>query len=70
LDADVLFAPFHLATLAHVSTASFAVGGAGAALGIVGLFLSDFSAPPRPAGDKASVEPFVGVGSAGVRGRF
>lgn len=57
-------------TLAHVSTAGFAVGGAGVALGVVGLFLSDFSAPPPPAGDKASVEPFVGVGSAGVRGRF
>jgi hypothetical protein len=57
-------------TLAHVSTAGFAVGGAGVALGIVGLFLSDFSASPPPAGDKASVEPFVGVGGAGIRGRF
>ena len=51
-------------TLAHVSTAMFAIGGAGIALGIVGLALSDFD------GEESAVVPLVGPTSIGVRGRF
>jgi hypothetical protein len=48
--------------LSHVSTVSFAVAGAGAVLGVVGLIISDWSG-----GD---VEVAVGLGGAWVGGRF
>lgn len=53
--------------LAHVSTVSFAVAGAGAAVGIVGLLLSDFGGAEQGG---IGVEPLVGPGWIGVGGRF
>lgn len=51
--------------LAHVSTVSFAVAGAGAAVGIIGLVLSDFGG-----GQEAALVPMIGPGVVGLRGRF
>jgi hypothetical protein len=54
-------------TLAHVSTISFAVGGAGLAVGVIGLVLAlDDDAPESG----AAIEPWLGLGFAGLRGRF
>ncbi|MBM4373865.1 MAG: hypothetical protein FJ095_02185 [Deltaproteobacteria bacterium] len=52
--------------LAHASTGSFALAGAGAAVAVVSLLL------PAPALVAAAlrVEPLVGPGSVGLRGRF
>jgi hypothetical protein len=52
-------------TLGDVSTIAFIVGGAGAAVGVYGLFSGG-----APEAEKAGAQPFVGLGSAGVRGRF
>jgi hypothetical protein len=53
----------------NLSVAGFVVGGAGIATGIVLLVLSGKSKPAAPA--KTSViEPWIGVGSAGIRGTF
>lgn len=55
-------------TLAHVSTVSLIVGGAGTALGLIALFaLSDDGAAASP---EAAVAPIVGPGFAGLRGSF
>ena len=54
-------------TWANVSTVAFAVGGAGAIVGIIGLLTA------RGDGDRheqASVSPWLGIGAAGVHGRF
>jgi len=58
--------------LAHVSTVSFVVGGVGAGLGVAGLFLSDgvFGASDDGSADAWRIEPIVGPGSLGIRGRF
>ncbi len=52
--------------ISHVSTVGFAVGGLGVAVGVVGLILGDSSTDPQQVG----LEPWVGPGSAGLRGRF
>ncbi len=54
--------------VAHVSTASFAVAGVGAAVGLVGLLMSGSSEPEEAAGFQ--IEPIVGPGSLGLQGRF
>ena len=51
--------------LSHVSTVSFAIAGAGAVLGVVGIFLSDFSSDSEQA-----LRPMMGPGSIGIRGSF
>ncbi len=55
-------------TLGTVSTIAFAVGGAGAAVGVLGLFLSHSSSAAPPT--TGHVEPWIGPGSAGLRGTF
>jgi len=54
-------------TLGNVSTIAFIVGGVGAAVGVYGL-LSGSSEPAEA--ETARAEPWIGLGSAGVRGRF
>jgi hypothetical protein len=62
-------------TMATIANVSFAVAGAGAVAGLVGLLLPKTSSQP-PADDTATtpttsrIEPWIGVGSAGVRGQF
>jgi hypothetical protein len=56
-------------TLAHVSTIGFVLAGAGAAVGVVGLLMSG-SSDEAPASGGVELEPIVGPGSLGVRGRF
>jgi hypothetical protein len=60
--------------LANVSNVSFAVGAAGLVLGVVGIVLSGSDegsdASPEGPATGAVVEPLVGLGSLGVRGRF
>jgi hypothetical protein len=60
-------------TTAMISNVSFAVAGAGAVAGLVGLLLPRTGAPP-PADNAGSttsrIEPWLGIGSAGVRGTF
>jgi hypothetical protein len=58
--------------LAHGSTVSFAIGGAGVALGVVALlWLSGTEDPSGEADDAvASVRPWVGPGTLGLEGRF
>lgn len=53
--------------LAHVSTASFALAGVGAALGVVGLVLS---LDEGEKSDEASMMLTFGVGTVGLGGRF
>jgi hypothetical protein len=53
--------------LATTSTVAFIVGGVGVAAGIVALLVGK---PSAPAPTQASVEPWFGLGSAGVRGTF
>jgi hypothetical protein len=72
-DADIRSAR----AMATVSTVSFIVAGAGAAVGVVGLLTGksspSSSEPSEPASDRdqsARVEPWVGLGAVGVRGRF
>jgi hypothetical protein len=59
-------------TLAHVSTASFAVAGAGAALGLVALFVLSGGDDQEEASPAAgwTLRPLIGVGSVGVSGSF
>ncbi|MBW2457699.1 MAG: hypothetical protein JRI68_24555, partial [Deltaproteobacteria bacterium] len=52
--------------ISHVSTVGFVVGGVGVAVGVVGLLLGDSSTDPEEVG----LEPWVGPGSVGLRGRF
>jgi hypothetical protein len=54
-------------TMGNVSTAMFVVGGAGLTVGIVGVVLAKKSAPPS---DAARVVPWIGLGSAGIRGAW
>lgn len=53
-------------TFAHVSTAGFVLGGAGLAAGALLLVLS----PGKPAPAEAYMRPWIGLGQAGVVGRF
>ena len=53
--------------LAHVSTTSFAIAGAGAVLGVVGILLSGNSQPNKHA---AGIQPLIGPGAIGLQGRF
>jgi hypothetical protein len=56
-------------TMATISTVSFIVAGAGAAVGVLSLVLRSEPAPSAPAtGIRAT--PWIGLGSAGVRGTF
>jgi hypothetical protein len=66
-------------TMATVSTISFIVAGVGAAVGVTGFFVGGGSSAPSakpadaPASDqtsKATVIPWIGLGSAGVSGTF
>jgi hypothetical protein len=59
-------------TMATVSTVSFAVAGAGAVVGVIGLFLQSHATQPDDASASKTprVEPWLGIGTAGVRGRF
>ena len=54
-------------TLATLSTITFIVGGVGVAAGVVALLLGK---PSARAATQAHVEPWIGLGSAGVRGTF
>ncbi len=64
--------------LAHVSTISFALAGAGVTLGVIGLFLGGEEDAPKN-GDPAlasaapaaiTIQPVFGLGSVGLRGTF
>ncbi len=57
-------------TMATVSTISFIAGGVGAVVGVIGLFTGKPSEPAAPAPESAGVEPWVGVGALGLKGRF
>ncbi len=58
-------------TSRNVSAATFAIGGAALATGVVLLVLGSKSQPaPQPAKTSLHIEPWVGVGSAGFRGTF
>jgi len=57
-------------TFATVSTVGFIVGGAGAVLGLVGLFVGGRSSEEAPAPSAKVITPWIGAGSAGVRGTF
>jgi hypothetical protein len=60
--------------LAHVSTVGFAVGGAGLALGVIGLILDlsgdDGSAGVESESGKTRLRPLIGAGSVGIEGTF
>jgi hypothetical protein len=56
-------------TLATVATVSFIVAGAGAALGVAGLFLRGDDTPAQTTGS-VRVSPWIGVGALGARGTF
>jgi len=55
-------------TWATVSNAAFFVAGVGAVVGVLGL-LSGKSSAPQPQ-QSVSITPWIGVGTAGVHGRF
>ncbi|HLK36921.1 MAG TPA: hypothetical protein VKU41_09250 [Polyangiaceae bacterium] len=62
-------------SLATVSTISFIVGGVGAALAVGSLVVGHgipaaATAPPPSAASRVEVIPWIGLGSAGVRGTF
>jgi hypothetical protein len=63
-------------TTATIANVSFAVAGAGLAAGLVGLLLPKTGgSPAQPASENGGsttsrIEPWLGIGSAGVRGRF
>jgi hypothetical protein len=54
-------------TLATISTVTLIVGGAGVAAGVITLFVGK---PSTAAPTQARIEPWIGLGSAGVRGTF
>jgi hypothetical protein len=56
--------------MATISTISFIAGGVGAVVGVLGLLTGKPSAQAEPAKDGARVEPWIGVGALGVKGRF
>ncbi len=55
-------------TMSTISTVSFIVAGIGAGVGITALVIGDKPAAPAPTG--ARITPWIGLGSAGVRGSF
>jgi hypothetical protein len=65
-------------SLGTISTVSFVAAGAGLAVGIVGLLIGPSTpaptptAPAQPAENEknARIEPWIGVGAVGLRGRF
>ena len=58
-------------TMATVSTVSFIAAGVGAVVGVVGIFTGGSAAPATGEHTAAvHVEPVLGIGSFGVRGRF
>jgi hypothetical protein len=72
-------------SMATVSTIAFAAAGAGAVLGIIGLVTGNSSSPapaettpekppsddaPAPATSTSHIEPWLGLGAAGLRGTF
>jgi hypothetical protein len=57
-------------TLANVSNISFALGAAGVAVGVVGIFLSGSSGEKTPASGGIRIMPAIGPGSVGVIGVF
>jgi len=56
-------------TMATISTVSFIVAGVGAGVGIVSLLLRSDNPPPAPT-TGVHATPWIGLGSAGVRGTF
>lgn len=57
--------------LANASTATFVIGGVAAAAGVVLLTVDLGSSTPKPVSlTSATVQPWISVGSAGIRGRF
>jgi hypothetical protein len=60
--------------MATISTVSFVAAGIGAVAGVVGLLMQSPATPANPDVQTASatlkVEPWLGIGSAGLRGRF
>jgi hypothetical protein len=68
--------------MATLSTVSFIVAGAGAVLGVVGLLTGNNSSssnvtPEKPPSDDSAatpatsrIEPWLGLGAAGLRGTF
>jgi hypothetical protein len=57
--------------LANASTALFVLGGVAAAAGVVLIVIDGGGGSPKPrTGSSATVEPWISVGGAGVRGRF
>ena len=54
--------------IAHVSTASFVVAGAGAVIGTIGLIL--YVRDDESSGDAATITPVIGPTSLGLRGTF
>jgi len=57
-------------TWATVSTVSFIVGGAGIAVGTLALVLGKSDPAKRVPTSGRTIEPWIGVGSAGLSGRF
>jgi len=64
-------------SMATISTVSFIAAGAGAVLGVVGLLTGNASASPsatpeKPPADESTsrLEPWLGLGAAGLRGSF
>jgi hypothetical protein len=64
-------------SMATISTVSFIVAGGGAVLGIIGLLTGNSSGAPSAAPEKppaeestSRIEPWLGLGAAGLRGTF
>jgi len=58
-------------SLATISTISFIVAGVGATVGIIDLLANKgSSSSPEPAPTAATLQPYVGLGSAGIQGSF
>lgn len=55
-------------TAATISTIGFIVGIIGTGVGVYGLLSPKYERPPEPS--RAAITPWVGAGSAGVRGAF
>jgi hypothetical protein len=56
---------------AHVSTVGFAVAGAGALVCLVGALVTAWSGDSKPPPlEPVALEPVLGIGAAGLRGRF
>jgi hypothetical protein len=64
-------------SMATLSTVSFVVAGAGAVMGVIGLFTGNSASPSSTSPEKAPrdestsrIEPWLGLGAAGLRGSF